>query len=322
MPRLFVVGSVNYDLIMSSPRLPEAGESFIGATFYESCGGKGANQAVAAARAARILGSGASLEVAFCGAIGRDAFGEAQRANLEREGIDTDSMLTSDTLRTGTASVWVEESTGQNRILSAPGANNALLPSAIEGIDLEGADLILVPNEIPAATLAAVAARAVAASVPLIFNPAPFPAGAAAPFPTGLATWLTPNEIETAGLLGRAFDASDAAERETAARELLALGAKDRDPAEGPSYVAMTLGAHGSFVAVSGGRSFLSKAPKANVVDTTGAGDAFNGALAAALLAGDEPEAAVAFAVRYASASVEAPGTQTAFPTELASQGG
>ncbi len=309
-PTLLVVGSVNYDLMFRHERLPQAGESVVGAVFYESPGGKGANQAVAAARSAKR--AGLDLRVVFAGAIGDDAFGRIQRGVLESEGIDTTHLVVVPGSATGTSAVWVEETTGQNRILSAPGANLALLPEVVAGVPVEDADLVLMPNEIPGATIAAVARRASIARVPLVWNPAPFPAGSVAPFDLAQAALVTPNEVEAAGLLSRGFDAASRDQTAAAAREL----ARDTG-----SLVAITRGAHGA-LAVLGEQVIEEPAPSVQAIDTTGAGDAWNGALAAALL-GDLPldwhapqklARALAAAVAYASESVCRPGTQSSYP--------
>lgn len=300
--RLLVVGSLNYDLIFRHPRLPRAGESLVGAELYESCGGKGANQAVAAARAARCLGR--ELEVAFAGAIGDDEIGVKQRLALVEDGIDTAGLQVFAGVRTGTSAVWVEKDTGQNRILSHRGANELFLPEHIASLPVEESRLVLMPNEIPAATLAAVARRALGAGVQVLWNPAPFVAGEQPAIPLGDTRFLTPNEVEAEALLGHRLEAERA---EQAAEELVARGANG---------VVITLGALG-VVLIDEGPAVRVPAPSVEVVDTTGAGDAWNGAFAAALATGSSSLEAARFAVRYASESVRHAGTQTALPTHL-----
>lgn len=303
MTRLLVIGSVNYDLIFSHERLPVAGETVVGARLVESCGGKGANQAVAAARCARDRDR-FPIEVTFVGAVGDDAFGAAQRRVFDGDGMDTSFLQVLPDIHTGTSSIWVETDTGQNRILNSPGANLRLSPEMIEAAPVEDASLLLLQNEIPAAALKAAVERAVRAEVPVIWNPAPFVAGESVPIAPDCLRFVTPNEIEAAALLAAAVDIEEPLH---AVRALQALGYPG---------VVLTLGALG--VAVGDGDDYYAiAAPAVEAVDTTGAGDAFNGAFAAALVAGQPVRAAAEFAVTYASASVGARGTQAALPYEL-----
>lgn len=298
-PRLLVVGSLNYDLIFRHERLPVAGESLLGAEYYESCGGKGANQAVAAARAAGCLG--ADLEIAFAGAIGDDEFGRRQKRALLDDGVDVAALSTLEGVRTGTSCVWVESSTGQNRILCHRGANERFLPPLLDGLSFEGVTMVLMPNEIPAATLAAVATRARREEVPVLWNPAPILPEETLPIDLASLRFVTPNEVEAAALLGREVTVETAGE---AVAELTERGAEG---------AAITLGKAGVVIGDQGEVHRL-PAPSVEAVDTTGAGDAWNGAFAAAVAVGASTLEAALFAVRYATESVRYPGTQTAFP--------
>lgn len=300
-PLLLVVGSVNYDLIFRHTRLPRPGETVSGAVLTESCGGKGANQAVAAARCARRRGL--ALRVAFAGAVGEDAYGSAQREVFARDEIDTTWLRVIRGANTGLSAVWVDSRSGENRILNSPGANRDLTSEALADLPVESAALVLLQNEIPPHTCAFVAAKAASASVPVIWNPAPFAAGDKTPIAPQTLRFLTPNEVEAEALLGTGVDAR---RPETAALGLQALGY---------GGVVLTLGARGAVVCARAGAQVETvSAPRIEAVDTTGAGDAFNGAFAAGLVAGMEVADAVRFGVEYASESVGLPGTQSSFP--------
>ncbi len=296
---LLVVGSVNYDLIFRHERIPGPGEGVTRAELVRSCGGKGANQAVVAARCA-CCPELAGVAVMFAGAVGDDDFGAEQRAVLVADGVDISHLEVAPGINTGTSSIWVETGSGQNRILNASGANLSFLPESVERLPFEDAALVLIQNEIPAATIECVATLARRHRVPVIWNPAPM-AGAEVPDldPAGIF-FLTPNESEAAELLG--VDSIDNPER--CARALRTRGYVG---------VVLTLGDEGVFIS-SAGLEARVPAPRVVAVDTTGAGDAFNGAFAAALAAGHDPLPAARFAVAYASESVRYRGTQTAFP--------
>lgn len=301
-PVLLVVGSVNYDLILTHDRLPRRGETVVGAELVESCGGKGANQAIAAARCLRILGG--SGRVVFAGAIGDDVFGERQLAQLRGDGIDASHVRVCAGTSTGIATIWVDGS-GDNRILNAPGANLCLTADAVEEVPVEEAALLLLQNEIPAATLRRLAERAAASGVPVVWDPAPFDEGGSLPVPPRACNFITPNETEASGLLGRALRLQAAEEEAVALREL------------GFPAVLLTLGAGGVAVADAEGNVWREPAVRVRAVDTTAAGDAFSGAVAASLLVGHDLRQAVRHGVRYAGASVARRGAQTSFPHRL-----
>ena len=326
---LLVIGSVNYDLIFRHRRLPRQGETITGAELFESCGGKGANQAVAAVRCRGGLqstgdaprngtrmhalesptassdASGKALpSVLFAGAVGDDAHAAAQLRVFEEDDLDTRNLLILDDVHTGLSVVWVEAGTGDNRIMNSPGANSRLTAGALASTPIEEAGLLLIQNETPADGVRSAVERAHGASVPVIWNPAPIDEASDPGVDPARITWVTPNEVECAVLLGRPGQRIDAASAADAASELLEMGY---------GGAALTLGPAGVLLAEPGAAPTLVPAPKVEAVDTTGAGDAFNGAFAAALLASADCREAALFGVRYASDSVTRHGTQTSF---------
>jgi ribokinase len=288
MSRVVVVGSLNADLVVSVPRLPAAGETVAGGTFARHGGGKGANQAVAAARA--------GARVAITGAVGADAFGAETLRELTAEGIDVSTVARLETVPTGVAAIVVDES-GENQIAVASGANAALsgeaVAAALETL-LSGAGVVLLGHEVPAAAVVAGARAASAAGWLIVLNPAP-----ARPLPDEVmaaAPILTPNADEARRLAGEL-------DVEAAGR---ALAASTGAP------VLVTLGADG--VLLIAGEVERIAAPVVDVVDTTGAGDALNGALAAELAAGRPLRDAAAFAVVAAALSTRAAGARAGMP--------
>jgi len=297
---LLVVGSLNYDLVLRHDRLPRAGETVTGAVFTESCGGKGANQAVAAARF--IAGRAGAPRIVFAGAVGDDLFGRRQLEQLRADGVDTTNVLTLEGVSTGTSTIWVDSTDGQNRILNAPGANDAYGPEGLDDLPIAGASWLLLQNEIPPSTTAAVARRAASCGVPVIWDPAPFAPGAEIPLDPSHVAIVTPNETEAESLLCRPLSDDPSAD----ARALCALGF---------ATAVLTMGSAGVVVAQGDGRTYSVAAPEVQAVDTTAAGDAFSGALAASLAIGMDLREAVSAGVLYASRSVLLTGAQTSFPT-------
>jgi ribokinase len=278
-----VVGSVNADLVVSVRQLPRAGETVSGGTFARHGGGKGANQAVAAARA--------GARVALVAAVGADDLGDEALRELAAEGIDVSAVQRLDDVPTGVAVIVVDER-GENQIAVASGANAALTGEAVAAALpplSRGDGVVLLGHEVPPEAVAAGAAAARAAGWQAILNPAP-----ARDLIEGLdGVILTPNADEARRLSGE--DDVAAAARALAAR----TGAP----------VLITLGADGALL---DGESF--PAPPVDVVDTTGAGDAVNGALAARLAAGDPLHDAVRFALAAASLSTRSPGARAGMP--------
>jgi ribokinase len=281
--RVVVVGSVNVDLVVSVGALPAAGETVAGGRFARWGGGKGANQAVAAAR----LGAA----VSFVGAVGDDDFGDDALRELEREGIDVSAVARLDGVPTGVALIVVDGA-GENQIAVASGANAEV---SAAGLELRGDGVVLLGHEIPDEPLAAAAGAAARAGWRVVLNPAPareLAAGVLAAHPI-----LTPNASEAAQLTG----AGDPAE---AARRL-------RERTGAP--VLVTLGAEGALL-LDGDEPERFPAPAVEVVDTTGAGDTVNGALAAELAAGRPLRDAVAFALAAAALSTRAEGARGGMP--------
>jgi ribokinase len=298
--RLLVVGSLNHDLVVAVERLPGAGETVLGADLVERDGGKGANAAAAAAR----LGAA----VAMVGSTGADARGEEARRALADVGVDVAHVERLEDRPTGVAVVAVDPD-GENQIVVAPGANAGLTAAAVErALDARAGavDALLVSCEVPDEAVAAAVRGAHARDLRCVLNPAP-----ARPSLLALARWaplLTPNRTEAALLSGEE-------EPEAAAA---ALAARTGAP------VVVTLGADGALLALPDGAPVTRFPARAVAVrDTTGAGDAFNGALGARLALGDELDAAVAYAVAAASCAVTTPGARAPLtPDTVAALGG
>jgi ribokinase len=293
--RVIVVGSVNVDLVVTTERLPGPGETVIGGAYARHHGGKGGNQAVAAAR----LGA----TTVFVGAVGDDDLAIEARTALEADGVDVASLVTIPGEATGVAFIVVDAD-GENAIAVASGANAALnsvqVRTALARLALTPADVVLVGHEIRTGATHEALRLARQAGATTILNPAPAP---------GLASWtlaladiLTPNEGELATLAGH--------EGGPAARAKRLLG-----PDPGGRAVLVSLGAKGAMLVVDGVAARSLPAHKVVAVDTVGAGDALNGALAAGLAAGlDLPEAARR-AVVAASLAVSRAGAREGMPT-------
>lgn len=292
-PELLVVGSANADLVTAVDRHPSAGETVLGSDLAVHPGGKGANQAVAAAR----LGARAGL----LARVGDDAHGRLLVDSLAAAGVDTSSVR-SGGAPTGVALITVGPS-GDNTIVVSPGANHRLTPQDVADARelLAGASVVSLQLEIPLETVAAAARAAHSAGTRVVLNPSP-----PAPLPAEVLAACDPlvvNEHEARFLLGDAVgDADDPAAWAGALREL------------GPRSVVVTLGASGALLHGPDGVLHV-PSPPVSAVDTTGAGDAFTGALAWRLGAGDSLQDAVRFAVRVGAASVTQAGAQSSFPT-------
>lgn len=273
-----VFGSLNMDLTAYSPRLPRPGETLFGSGFQLSAGGKGANQAVAAAR----LGA----PTVFVGRVGQDMFGAAALRELGQRGVDTDSVWTDPEHGTGLAVINVDEG-GENAITVISGANMALGERDVRRAEraLQGARVLLLQLEVPSAASQKVAALASERGVLVVLDPAP-----AQPLGPGFlqaVDILTPNEGEASELVGYPVEGLDHAAR--AAGDLLALGV---------GAVALKMGRHGVYFS-DGETAGHQQAFAVEPVDTVAAGDAFNGGLAAALL----DEVGLAEAVRWGAAA-------------------
>ncbi len=292
--RVTVVGSYNTDLLVQTPRMPIKGETILGGPFHVGPGGKGANQAVAAAR----LGADVTMVVK----VGQDTFGDQARDNLAREGVRPDFILRTAETHTGAALILVDAA-GENMIVVAGGANALLTPHDVDAAQaaITGAEALLVQLETPLASIERAVHLAHAAGVKVVLNPAP--AQALSPALLRQVDVLTPNETEAQLITGRLV--TTPAEAEAAARALLDLGV---------GAVVMTLGAQGALVAAADGVRRVSARP-VKVVDTTGAGDCFSGALAVALAEGSALAEAVTFANAAAALSVTRLGTAPAMPT-------
>ncbi|MDR7436940.1 MAG: ribokinase [Armatimonadota bacterium] len=295
MVRIAVVGSANMDLVVTAPRLPQVGETVIGGTFATFPGGKGANQAVAAAR----LGA----SVAMVGRVGADAFGRALRDGLAAEGVDVRHLREDPQASTGVALITVDQA-GRNTIVVASGANMRVSADDVEAARdvLAASQVVLLQLEVPVPVVLHAARLASEAGCRVILDPAPAPAD---PLPESLYRLLTvinPNEVEARALTG--VDPADADGARRAADTLLARGCR---------AAVIKLGERGSYVAAEGVRE-LAPAVPVQAVDTTAAGDAFAAALAVALAEGRDLRGAVRFATVAAAVSVTRAGAQPSMP--------
>lgn len=295
---LIVLGSVNADLVIRGPRLPRPGETVLGGDFFQAAGGKGANQAVAAARAGR-------KPVVFLAAVGADPLGRQALAGLAAEGIDGRWIRVVSPAATGVALILVDPH-GENLISVASGANLQLAPSDVDRIPDEvfsGAKVFLANLESPLPTVQRGLARARMSGLRTILNPAPaVPPQEAEPL-WRLADVLTPNEHEAATLAGMPVESKESAI--AAAKTLQALGAGD---------VIVTLGSQGCVCALKEAPLVVIPAMPVQAVDATAAGDAFSGALAVALCEGKSLVAAARFATAAAGIAVTRAGAQPSLP--------
>jgi ribokinase len=308
--RVIVVGSVNIDLVATVERLPAAGETVTGGRFGRHHGGKGGNQAVAAAR----LGA----PTAFVGAVGDDDFGADARAALAAEGVDVDALRTIDGEPTGVALIVVDER-GENLIAVASGANAAVtagqVRDALASLAPAPGDVVLVGHEIPTAAAHAALAAGRAAGATTVLNPAPATGLDRSVF--GLADVLVPNRTELGQLLGAEARRIG---RPTAGADRPDVGARTlvEPNAEGDGVgvaVLVTLGPGGAVLVRRGAAPLDVAPPRVTVVDTVGAGDALCGALAAALAAGSALEDAVRRAVLAGSLATTRAGAREGMPT-------
>ncbi|MGQ9493557.1 MAG: ribokinase [Anaerolineae bacterium] len=297
MAKVVVVGSSNTDMVVQVPHIPAPGETVLGGEFIMAAGGKGANQAVAAAR----LGA----QVTLVARVGQDVFGERALAGFRQEGIVVQHIAVDPEAASGVALIFVDAS-GENSIAVAPGANARLTPQDVQQAKevIEAADVLLLQLETPLETVRQAAEIAQRAGVRVVLNPAP-----AQPLPAdvlALVDVLTPNEGEVS-LLARQqlVQATTLADAEASARCLIEQGVK---------VVIVTLGARGALIVTP---DFQQLVPgfAVDVVDTTAAGDAFNGGLAVALADGKSLAEAVRFANACGALAATKMGAQPSLPT-------
>jgi ribokinase len=286
---IVVVGSVTMDMVTVTPKIPLIGQTVIGTGFGTTPGGKGANQAVAAAR----LG----YPVQMVGKVGRDSYGPDLLKNLSTAGVGIAAMEEVDG-SSGLAPIFLSEA-GENAIVVVPGANGKVdLATVDRHADLRSAGMVLCQLELPLSTVAHTIALCAEAGVPVMLDPAP-----AAPLPDEVfphIAWFTPNETEVQ------LYTSPNASPEAAASELIARGL---------AGVVLKRGSEGAYVATVQGLTAWIKPFSVKVIDTVGAGDCFNGAFAVALLEGLDPIAAARFASAAAAISVTRRGAQASMPS-------
>jgi ribokinase len=291
-PKVTVLGSLNMDISVTVPRLPAPGATVLGSAAQFTPGGKGANQAVAAAR----LGA----DVRMVGCVGDDDFGRQLLAALRAEGIDADAVRVAPKIPTGLAMIAVDE-TGENLIIVASGANHQVGPADVAKTATNDHDILVLSAEIPVPAIEQALAQTPGRT---ILNLAPAPDNAAELVATAgeHLDWLVVNESEAAAVLGHPV--SGLANAENAATELTA---------KGPRHAVVTAGAHGAALAGPDG-SHTVEGFTVTAVDTVGAGDTFVGALAVALAVGVPPPEAVSAAAAAGAAAVTRHGAQAAMP--------
>jgi ribokinase len=290
---IIVVGSINTDLVATTKKMPAVGETVIASDFAIHPGGKGANQAVAVAR----LG----YPVRLIGRVGSDAYGVELKTQLHSAGVDVSGVATSEGV-SGVAVVIVSEG-GDNSILVAPGANHKVTPEDLEanGAILRSAGMVLAQLEIPVETVEYLARICARENVPLILDPAP-----ARELPHGIfenVAWFTPNQTEATFYLNGAHEQQTVAET---AQVLLSRGCRG---------VVLKMGANGTYLSSPKTADTLVPAYSVNAIDTTAAGDAFNGGFATALMLGRSPADSAAFAAAVAAISVTRNGAQPSMPS-------
>ncbi len=287
---IVIVGSVSMDMVTCTPHIPAVGETVIGTSFSTTPGGKGANQAVAAAR----LG----YSVQMVGKVGTDSYAQPLLENLAHAGVGIASMGRFDG-SSGLAPIFLADN-GQNSIIIVQGANGDVDPAFIDqhADIIRSAGMVLCQLELPLETTLHTIELCASADVPVMLDPAP-----AAPLPGVVFTqvaWFTPNETEAALYVGEDLSV------EEAAAHLLGRGLQG---------VVLKRGSEGAYVATSDGQAEWVRAFPVEAIDTVGAGDCFNGAFAVALMEGRDPRAAASFACAAAAISVSRRGAQASVPT-------
>ena len=292
-PKIVVVGSSNMDLVVKSSRIPSKGETILGGDFIMTPGGKGANQAVAAAK----LGA----EMYFVAKLGDDIFGRQSLSNFQKVGIKTDYVEQTKEAPSGVALITVDDA-GDNMIVVAPGANLKLSPEDVNKARLviASSGAVVAQLEVPLETVECAAKLANDAGVPFILDPAP--AQKLSDEFLRVVDVLTPNETEAEILTG--IKVTDENSAKVAAKNLLDCGVK---------AVILTMGSKGYILATKDGVEFVPSI-KVDAVDATAAGDAFTGSLAVGLAQGKTLEAAALFANYVAALSVTKMGAQSSMP--------
>jgi ribokinase len=293
VPNIVIIGSLNMDIVIEADRYPNPGETILGHNARFIPGGKGANQAVAAAR----LGA----KTTMIGAVGSDAFGQELLKALDADGISRNSIKITHGNATGIASIFL--SNGDNCIVVVPGANYQILPEEIDKYDdiIRNADIILLQLEIPMETVCHAAQKAKSFGKTVVLNPAP-----AQILPNellGNVDYITPNRSELSLLTGINAEGEGL---EAAMRSLIQMGA---------TKVVTTLGADGSAFVEKGGLLQTVSGYKVPIVDTTGAGDSFNAGLAYSLALGSSLEQSVSFSAKVSALAVTRFGAQAGMPS-------
>ena len=293
MKSIIVFGSINMDLVTKTPRLPVAGETLTGYEFFTAGGGKGANQAVAAAR----LG----ISTQIVGRLGNDDFGRQLLRHLQAAGVHTDGVLVDEATSSGVAVITVDDA-GENNIIIIAGANGRLNETDVERLRsrLSGAAALLMQLEIPMPTVQLAAQAAHSAGVPVILDPAPAQDIPDELYP--LIDIITPNQLEASQLVGFPVDGQEAAAKASAELQQ-----------RGVSTVMVKLGDRGVFCATAE-ETFFVPAFSVQAVDTVAAGDAFNGALAVALAQGRLLREAVVWGAAAGALSATKAGAQPSLP--------
>jgi ribokinase len=292
--KIFVIGSSNTDMVIKSDKLPAPGETILGGTFLMNAGGKGANQAVAAAKL--------DAEVIFVSKVGNDVFGKEAIEGFKSVGINTDYVFTDEQNPSGVALILVD-SKGENSIAVASGANGNLQPEEVSQIlpHINEGDIVLLQLETPIATVENAIENCFKKGATVILNPAP--AQALKDYVYQYLTLITPNETEAEILTG--VKVTDLETAEQAANVL-----HDK----GVTNVIITLGSKGAYFHNTDNQKLI-PSQKVEAVDSTAAGDVFNGALAVALSENKNYQDAIAFACKAAAISVTRMGAQASAPT-------
>jgi ribokinase len=294
VPTIAVVGSSNMDLVVKSKRIPVTGETILGGDFIMVPGGKGANQAVAAAK----LGA----QVFFIAKLGDDMFGLQSLNNFKKEGVNIKYVFQTQEAPSGVALIMVDDE-GNNVIVVAPGANHKLIPDDVKAAesDIASSGALVAQLEVPIETIEFAAGLANKSNVPFILDPAPAQKLSAELL--NMVDVLTPNETEAQILTG--VEVKDQGSAEAAAQKLLECGVKS---------VILTMGASGYLSVGKEGKEFIA-ARKVAAADSTAAGDAFTGSLAVGLAKGQTLSQAALFANDVAAFSVTRMGAQPSMPT-------